>query len=1002
MEFNPVSFAAEAYGLTVASCHELPGEVDRNYRLATAAGEQYVLKIAHGDPAHVDLQVQALLHLKRRATPLRLAQPVADRGGLYWREVPEAGAGAVVRLQTWVPGTLWADFQPHSPALLASLGRAAGRLCRDLADFDHPAAHRFLKWDPARLDWTAEHLHLLEGTGLADAARFFLDRFQAQATLFERLRRSVNYNDCNDYNLLVGDDPADPAVTGIIDFGDMVHTWTACEPAVACAYAMLDRPDPLAAAATVVGGFHEAFPLREEELAVLFTLIGARLVLTVTVAALNQRDHPANAYLQVSARPARELLLRLAELPPELVHAVFRTACGLEPSPSAGRFRRWLERHRHHLAAVVRTDLSRPPVLDLGVGSTELGLPEIYQDAGHFQHWVEQRAVDSCALGRYLEARPIYTSEDFRVEGNEGPEWRTVHLGLDVFLPAGTPVHAPWRGRVHHVGAHPADRDWGGLVILEHPAGRGFSFWTLYGHLDPASLAGLQAGQPVRKGQRIGRLGARPANGNWPPHLHFQVLLNPLGLGGDFPGVARPSQRAIWAGLCPDPAPLLGVTVPPPDHLSDEEILNQRRQHLGRSLSVSYRRPIHMVRGSMQYLYDADGRRYLDTVNNVPHVGHQHPRVVRAACRQAAVLNTNTRYLHEEIVGFARELCATLPPQLSVCHFVNSGSEANELALRMARAFTGRRDMVVVAAGYHGNTTGCIDISSYKFNGPGGSGAPAHVQVVAMPDPYRGRFREDDPAAGWKYADLVGEAVGRIRRAGRGVAGFICESILSCGGQIVPPPGYLARAFRHVREAGGVCIADEVQVGFGRVGDAFWAFELQGEGAAPDILTLGKPIGNGHPLGAVVTTPAIAAAFANGMEYFNTFGGNPVSCAVGREVLRIIREENLQAHALRMGRRLLDGLRELQREYPVIGDVRGHGLFLGFELVTDPARRIPAPAHAAYLANRMRELGILMSTDGPDHNVIKIKPPLPFDDGDAAFLLDTLRRVLRENAMRTV
>ncbi len=1003
MAFQPDTYAAEAYGLAIAACRKLPGEIDRNYLLQTADGSRFVLKVTHGDAAPVDLQVAALRHLERRGTPLGLPRPVADREGRFWRSVPEAGPDAVVRLQTWVDGTLWTDFRPHTPALLAGLGRAAGLLCRGLAGFDHPAAHRFIKWDPSQVEWIAEHIHLVEDRRAADAARIFLERFRAQAPQIRKLHRSVNYDDCNDYNVLVGGDPAEPAVAGVIDFGDLVHTQTVNELAVACAYAMMGQPDPLTAAAAVAGGFHAVFPLREAELAVLSTLIGARLATSVVVAALNARETPDNAYLQVSARPARELLPRWAEMPPELVHATFRHACGFEPSPKAARFRQWLARGGHNLAPVVREDLSNAHVLDLSVGSTALGLPENYQDAARFQQWVERQLAEAgadCALGRYLEARPVYTSDDFRVEGNEGPAWRTVHLGLDLFLPAGTRVHALRRGRVHWVGRHTGDRDWGGLVILEHPAGKNFSFFTLYGHLDPESVAGLRPGQAVRRGQRLGRLGARPDNGNWPPHLHFQVLLDDLGLGGAVPGVARPSQREVWAGLCPDPAPLLGLTVPPPERLGDEEILALRREHLGRSLSVSYRRPLHVVRGSMQYLYDADGRRYLDTVNNVPHVGHQHPRVVRAAQRQAAVLNTNTRYLHEEIVRFAEELCATLPPELSVCHFVNSGSEANELALRLARTYTGARDMVVVETGYHGNTTGCIEISSYKFAGPGGQGAPDHVQVAAMPDLYRGPSREDDPAAGEKYADLVGDAVARIRQAGRGVAGFICEGILSCGGQIVLPAGYLARAFRHVREAGGLCIVDEVQVGFGRVGEAFWAFELQGPGAVPDILTLGKPIGNGHPLGAVITTPAVAEAFATGMEYFNTFGGNPVSCAVGREVLRVIREENLQAHALRVGRHLLAGLRELQREFPVVGDVRGHGLFLGFELVTDPARRTPAPAHAAYLANRMRDLSVLMSTDGPDHNVIKIKPPLPFHEDDAAFLLETLRRVLRENAMR--
>ncbi len=505
---------------------------------------------------------------------------------------------------------------------------------------------------------------------------------------------------------------------------------------------------------------------------------------------------------------------------------------------------------------------------------------------------------------------------------------------------------------------------------------------------------------PVRRGQPIAAFGSVSENGAWPPHLHFQAMLDMLGFEGDFPGVAFPEEWPAWQSLCPSPEPLAGLpegaTRPEREEPGLEEILQSRRRHLGRSLSISYRRPLHIVRGFKQYLYDASGRRYLDTVNNVPHVGHQHPRVVRVAQQQMSLLNTNTRYLHTHILRYAEALLAKLPPELSVLHFVNSGSEANELALRLAKAYTSQRDMVVVEAGYHGNTNACVGISSYKFDGKGGRGAPRWVQVAPIPDSYRGLHRGAD--SGPAYAGYVQKAIEKVQQQGRGIAGFISESILSCGGQVVPPPGYLREAYRYVREAGGVCIADEVQVGFGRVGKAFWGFELQG--ALPDIVVMGKPIGNGHPLGAVACRVEIAEAFANGMEYFNTFGGNPVSCAIGREVLRVVGEEGLQEHARQVGNCLLEGLRGLQQQYPLIGDVRGHGLVLGFELVTDRESLAPATAQASYLANRMRDKGVLMSTDGPFDNVLKIKPPMCFDQGNADFLLQMLEEVLREDFCR--
>jgi 4-aminobutyrate aminotransferase-like enzyme len=386
----------------------------------------------------------------------------------------------------------------------------------------------------------------------------------------------------------------------------------------------------------------------------------------------------------------------------------------------------------------------------------------------------------------------------------------------------------------------------------------------------------------------------------------------------------------------------------------------------------------------MQYLYDHAGRRYLDAYNNVPHVGHSHPRVVQAAIEQMLLVNTNTRYLHDSLPAFAERLIATLPDPLRVCYFVNSGSEANELALRLARAHTRRRDVIVLDAAYHGNTTTLVDISPYKFNGPGGEGAPPWVHVVPIPDTYRGKFKRNDSRAGEKYAEFA--------RQVRNPSAFIAESAPSVGGQIILPDGYLANVYAIVRAAGGLCIADEVQTAYGRIGTHFYAFESQG--VVPDIVVLGKPIGNGHPLGAVVTTPEIAASFDNGMEFFSTFGGSTVSCAVGLAVLDVVQEERLQEHAREVGGGLLEALRALAGRHPLVGDVRGSGLFLGVELVKDRETLEPAAAEASDIVNRMRERGILLGTDGPFANVLKIRPPMPFTREDGEHLVATLDEVL--------
>ena len=423
-----------------------------------------------------------------------------------------------------------------------------------------------------------------------------------------------------------------------------------------------------------------------------------------------------------------------------------------------------------------------------------------------------------------------------------------------------------------------------------------------------------------------------------------------------------------------------------------ERLLEERRRLIGPSLSLSYDIPLVIMRGRGQFLFDQEGRAYLDCVNNVPHVGHCHPKVTAALTRQAEILNTNTRYLHPYILEYARRLTANMPEPLSVCYFVNSGSEANELAVRLARAYTGRREAIVLEGAYHGNTATLVDMSPYKAEGPGGYGLAEWVYKVIKPDPYRGPYRGSGGAIGRAYAKHVEAICQRMADRGSPPGMFFCEPVLGCGGQIVPPEGYLRDAFDYVRAAGGICVVDEVQVGLGRVGTHMWAF--QAHNVVPDIITLGKPIANGHPLGAVITTPEIANAFANGMEYFSTFGGNPVSMAVGLAVLDVIEEEGLLQKAQRVGQYLKEGFLALGERHPEIGDVRGLGLFMGVEMVQDRATLEPAAALTAELIERVLADGVLLSSEGPYHNVLKIKPPLQFSEIDADLLLGAVDRAL--------
>ena len=1001
-----VQLARGLYGLEV-SASSLPGEYDNNFHLLTADGRAFVLKVMNSsrDRAFIDMQCAALTHLLQRAPELALPRLQLTRLGETFAKASLRNRDErFVWLLSFLPGRVLAEVRPHPPELLRSLGRLLGHIDLALQDFSHPAATRALKWDLAQAEWIRQYLFHIEDPSRRAMVQQVLERYESQVVpQLPTLRKSAIYGDANDYNVLVSNPGApSPEGVGVIDFGDMHHGLVVAETAVAAAYAILGKSEPLAAAASLVGGFHGVFPLEENELSVLFPLICIRLAVSVVNSAQRKTLVPDDPYVIVSEAPAWEALARLAEIHPRFAHYAFRQACGLPPLPKGQHWQQSLATYGKSEASVVDLDLRTAPclVFDLSVASTFLGADPKTAETPALTAAIERElriAHSSLGIGRYDEPRLLYTSPLFGESQSPVDERRTVHLGMDLFLEAGSNVRAPLDGTVHTIADNAAPLDYGPVVILRHLTCDAVEFFTLYGHLSKESIAKLSIGQPVPKGQAFARIGTVAENGGWPPHLHFQIIADLLDLNEKFPGVARASERAIWTDLCPDPNLMLGIPVKrfPSQEPSLTDTLLERRSLMGRNLSISYQRPLKIVRGWRQYLYDDTGRAYLDVYNNVPLVGHSHPKVVDAVRKQLGLLNTNTRYLHDNVVRYAKRLTQRLPKPLQVCYFVNSGSEANELALRLARAHTKFDDIVVLEHAYHGHTNTLINVSPYKFDGPGGSGRKPWVHVAPIADDYRGIYRRGELDLGAKYASHIAEILHRLQVEGRGAAAFIAETMPSVGGQIVFPPAYLAEVYRHVRAAGGVCIADEVQVGFGRLGTHSWGFETQG--VVPDIVVLGKPIGNAFPLAAVITTPEVAASFDNGMEFFSTFGGNPVSCAAGLAVLDVLEEEQLQQNALRVGNGLLCRLEQLQERHPLIGDVRGSGLFLGLDLVRDRATREAATEQASYICNRLRERGILTGTDGPFHNVIKLRPPLIFSDADADLFVTTLEAILDED-----
>lgn len=764
----------DIYGIE-GTFKELDSDRDQNFLVTLpgsegAAAQRLVFKIANPNENREALEAQhkAMAHLKENQDEITLASVYPARDGNEITRVENPGNNNVqhlVRMLTFLPGTFFAKLNRPSQQLFDHLGRVLGILAKAFEGFDHPGLYTYIDWDIKNTLDMEKYLEDIRDPGQRRLVGYFLRQIETFALpLFPKLRSGAIHGDLNYDNILV--DENGETVTGLIDLGDLVYTYTVFDLGIAVAYAIHGRPDPLETAARIVSNYHRQHPLTEPEVDALFYIICARQCQTLLKAAHKVKLDPGDQYAVVSAKPALDILERFIAVTPGQAHRLFREACAMPELP-----------------------------------------------------------------------------------GEQG--------------------------------------------------------------------------------------------------------------------------------------------------LSPAEIKEIRKQHIGRNLSTSYSQPLKIVRGAMQYLFDQKGRAYLDTVNNVCHVGHCHPEVVKAGQRQMAQLNTNTRYLHDNLALYAQRLTQTLPEPLSVCFFVCSGSEANELAIRLARTHTRRKEFIVQEHAYHGNTNAVIDISPYKFEGPGGMGQPGYVHKVMVPDVYRGPYKASDPEAAKKYAADVSRVVRQLQSQNKPPAAFIHESLLSVAGQIIFPDGYLKDAYAYVREAGGVCIADEVQVGFGRVGTHMWAFETQG--VVPDIVTMGKPMGNGHPLAAVVTTPEIADSFNNGMEYFNTFGGNPVSCAIGLAVLDVIRDDGLQAHALDVGNYMKSELANVMEKHPLIGDVRGMGLFIGIELVEDRETLAPAAKQALYIADRMKEEGILISIDGPYHNVLKIKPPMVFDRVNALRYVETLDKILCED-----
>ena len=989
----------EHYGLA-GRLSPLASERDQNFKVETPDGT-FILKIVNAAEPEIesDFQTALLAHVNAHAgdLPVPHIRPTLSGASLAQTAGPQ-GTCHRIRLVSWVDGRPLAETE-RSDAALESLGRMLGRFDAALKGFMHPGALRDLDWDIRRAGRSVDRLqHITDAADRALIERV-LKRFDAIAPRLAALRAAVIHNDANDWNVLVGEDDAD-RISGLIDFGDALHAPLIAEVAIAAAYAGLDHIDPIGAAAAIARGFNAEYPLLEEEVDLLYDLIALRLVTSVTISASRRRHTQDNPYLAISERPAWTLLRKLDRMNPRFATAILRKACGFEAVPGARAVTDWIVQNSKSLAPLLERPAATYPAALVPYGDpthlmTVKSAAERPDEAQAIWAAECDKTGAELGIGPWGEERTVYAGEMFVSRFIEGTR-RTRHLGLDLFMAAGTRVFTPLAATVVSVEIETDPLGYGCLIALRHTPEGCPPFISLWGHLAHEAMHRLKAGDRLEAGARVGEMGAPAENGGWAPHLHLQLSTDTNLTATGILGVGEPRYMDVWAELFPDARAFAGIAREFYERSgrSNEEIVRLRRDLLLPNLSISYEKPIKFVRGEGVWLIDDGGRAYLDCFNNVCHIGHAHPAVVEAMARQAAILNTNTRYLHDNIVAYAERLTATLPKDLTVAGFVNSGSEANSLALRMARTHTGRENAVVLDWSYHGTTQELIDISPYKFRRKGGKGPKPHVHVAAVPDSYRAPEHWPAEEHGKRFAESVAGQIAAMRARGEAPGFFIAESIPSVAGQVFLPEGYLKEVYRMVREAGGVCIADEVQVGFGRIGSHWWAFESQG--VVPDIVTMGKPIGDGHPLAAVVTSRAVADSFDNGMEYFNTFGGNPVSSAVGLAVLDVIENEDLRGNALAIGACLMDAFRDMQARYETIGDVRGLGLFLGIELVSDRRTKAPATEFARAVCNGARRRGVLMGTEGPHDNVLKMRPPMIFSRRDADHLVAVLEETFAD------
>ena len=951
---SPSLSEAQAHALLRAhydlegSLQSLGSQQDLNFRVDSGHA-RYVLKVCHGSYAEVELQAQhaALAYLGEQGLPVPVVRPA--RNGSALLALDSEGQPLRVRLLDYIEGQPLTRLK-HLPArLMAELGALCARVDQALADFDHPGLERTLQWDPRHAQALIAHLLpvLRDETRREQVARVASEAGQILATLVDQLPTQAVHLDITDDNVVWSRDVQRQwQLQGVIDFGDLLRTWRIADLSVTCA-ALLHHAegDPLRIL-PAVSAYQAVNPLSDAELRALWPLVRMRAAVLVLSSEQQLAVDPDNQYTRDNIAHEWQIFDTANAVPAALMEAAIVQAAGrqLPPVQLSG------------CAPLL------PELAGQAVTRVDLGVLSPHCEAGNWEHAGFDQAVLAAQLGAACSLHGQYRLSQTHIDRPDEPA--TCALGVELKVPAGSVVQAPQDGIWQRTGE-----------------GRGrlrTADWSLW-------LKGLEDtpadGQAVTQGQTLGT-----ACGFLSVQLCRDHALQP-------PFFAKPSAAAAWLALCPSPQPLLGFACDAEPLPDAQALLARRDASFARSQKHYYAQPPHIERGWRNYLIDMHGRSYLDMLNNVAVLGHGHPRMAAESARQWSLLNTNSRFHYAAIAEFSERLLAMAPPGFDRVFLVNSGTEANDLAIRLAWAYSGGRDLLSVLEAYHGWSVATDAISTSIADNPQAlETRPDWVHPVEAPNTFRGRYRGPDSAG--DYLRDVDAKLADLDARGRQLAGMICEPVYGNAGGISLPAGYLRDAYAKVRARGGVCIADEVQVGYGRLGEYFWGFEEQG--VVPDIITMAKGMGNGQPLGAVITRREVAEALEAEGYFFSSAGGSPVSCRIGLAVLDVMHDEGLWQNTREVGAYFKARLQALVDKHPLAGAAHGSGFYLGLELVRDSDTLEPASEETMTLCNRLRDLGIFMQPTGDYLNILKIKPPMCTTRASVDYFVDCVDRILAE------